>query len=58
MLQFRVESSDRGCGRYTVDVQCTLFIIIIIIIIIMMMMMMITIVSICRLYEPRPRWKL
>lgn len=56
MLQFRVESSDRGSGRYTVDVQCTLFIIIIIII--MMMMMMITIASICRLYEPRPRWKL
>lgn len=54
MLQFRVESSDRGSGRYTVDVQCTLFIIIIII----MMMMMITIASICRLYEPRPRWKL
>lgn len=53
MLQFRVESSDRGSGRYTVDVQCTLFIIIII-----MMMMMITIASICRLYEPRPRWKL
>lgn len=55
MLQFRVESSDRGSARYTVDVHCTLFIIIIIII---MMMMMITIASICRLYEPRPRWKL
>lgn len=54
MLQFRVESSDRGSGRYTVDVQCTLLFIIII----MMMMMMITIASICRLYEPRPRWKL
>lgn len=53
MLQFRVESSDQGSGRYTVDVQCTLLFIIII-----MMMMMITIASICRLYEPRPRWKL